>query len=401
MYNNCESLIQFSSTQLDSTTLMEMIIDGEYDPIVFFDVERRFSKPGQDWVLVEFGSISVCPRRLIELDSYSTLIRPDDPSFLDNFSDLKNGITREALASAPHFSQVADKIYQILHGKIWAGHKIQEFDCIIIIEAFDRIDRPAPEHRHLIDSLPLLTKWFGKRAGDMKLKSLAAYFGFEEQVHRSLDDVRLNLEVVKHCGTVLFLESIFRNVFPQASWISPHEIDIHSTYAILASFYDGNPKIRVMHKTNDLKLHCNRLNVRFGIRKFDDANPRLTFVVDTLFCLYEVLDKCDVHVKKRYTECGGGSEWLPVVNRDYQSIRLHLKARVLDGDIVQWETQIERYQSGNFTNQRVEYSNFDSEELERLFIPGSYVDAFFSFDTFDNTKKAGINLVVDKLIIHR
>lgn len=76
-----------------------------------------------------------------------------------------------------------------------------------------------------------------------------------------------------------------------------------------------------------------------------------------------------------------------------------LKAGLLDDDIVKWETQIERYQNGNFTNQ-IEYSNFESEELERLLIPGVYVEAFFSLDTFDTTKKAGINLIVDKLIIH-
>ncbi|MCE2055431.1 hypothetical protein HAX54_042563 [Datura stramonium] len=155
---------------------MEMIIDGQYDPIVFFDVETTFPKPGQGRVLLEFGSISVCPRRLIELDSYSTLIRPDDPLFWDTFSDLSKGITREALTSAPFFSQVADTIHQILHGKIWAGHNIEEYDYAIIREAFDGIHRPAPEPRHMIDSLPLLKKWFGERAGDMKLSSCSIFW---------------------------------------------------------------------------------------------------------------------------------------------------------------------------------------------------------------------------------
>ncbi|KAK6791944.1 hypothetical protein RDI58_011025 [Solanum bulbocastanum] len=41
----------------------------------------------------------------------------------------------------------------------------------------------------------------------MKMASLAAYFDLGEQKHRSLDDVRMNLEVLKHCGAVLFLES--------------------------------------------------------------------------------------------------------------------------------------------------------------------------------------------------
>lgn len=41
----------------------------------------------------------------------------------------------------------------------------------------------------------------------MKMASLANYFGLGKQRHRSLDDVRMNLEVLKYCATVLFLEA--------------------------------------------------------------------------------------------------------------------------------------------------------------------------------------------------
>ncbi|KAG8043179.1 hypothetical protein GUJ93_ZPchr0592g29118 [Zizania palustris] len=41
----------------------------------------------------------------------------------------------------------------------------------------------------------------------MKMASLASYFGLGKQRHRSLDDVRMNLEVLKYCATVLFLEA--------------------------------------------------------------------------------------------------------------------------------------------------------------------------------------------------
>ncbi|XP_016442194.1 protein NEN4 isoform X1 [Nicotiana tabacum] len=370
-----------------------MEIDGEGEAIVFFDLETTF----QDRVLLEFGAIFVCPRRLIELDSYSTLIRPTDPSFSDTFSG-HHGITRADLASAPLFPEVADDIYQILNARIWAGHNIKDFDCPLIKEEFAEIGWRAPRYRQLIDSYPLLTEWFGKRAGDMKLSTLAAYFRFEEQPHRCLPDVRMNLEVLKHCGTVLFLESIFPEVL-QSSWISPNEVSIPSTFAIPASFYDGNPRIRIMHNDIDLKLHCSRLKVQLEIRKFDDANRRLTFVVAASRRLCEVLDECDILVEQRYKDCGGDSEWLPVVNRDYQSVRLRLKARV-DGNTVHWRTQIERYQNESSTFQRVESSNFDSAELANLFIPGTSADAFFSLETFDYREKAGIGLVADKLIIH-
>ncbi|XP_078447785.1 protein NEN1-like isoform X1 [Wolffia australiana] len=177
-------------------------------PIVFFDVETSVpSRAGQGYALLEFGAILVCPQRLVELGSYSTLIRPQDVSVISPASLRCNGITQESVASAPEFGQVAGRIHEILHGRIWAGHNILRFDCLRIREAFDLIGHPAPEPAGTIDSLRLLTQRFGKRAGNMKMATLANYFGLGKQKHRSLDDVRMNLEVLKSCATVLFLES--------------------------------------------------------------------------------------------------------------------------------------------------------------------------------------------------
>jgi hypothetical protein len=118
-----------------------------------------------------------------------------------------NGITRDAVAAAPSFIAVADAVYDLLHGRVWAGHNIVRFDLPRIREAFNEIGRSPPEPKGTIDTLPLLTQRFGRRAGDMKMASLANYFGLGRQKHRSLDDVRMNLEVLKYCATVLFLEA--------------------------------------------------------------------------------------------------------------------------------------------------------------------------------------------------
>ncbi|KAF7834262.1 protein NEN4 [Senna tora] len=180
--------------------------------IVFFDLEttvptnRSTAQPRRFWVL-EFGAIVVSPHKLEELESYSTLIRPRDLSVVSVKSSRCDGITREAVKDAPFFEEVADKIFGILNGRIWAGHNIQRFDCVRIKEAFDDIKRPAPVPVGIIDSLGVLSEKFGKRAGNMKMATLASYFGLGQQKHRSLDDVRMNLEVLKHCATVLFLES--------------------------------------------------------------------------------------------------------------------------------------------------------------------------------------------------
>ncbi|KAL5725866.1 hypothetical protein ACHQM5_008958 [Ranunculus cassubicifolius] len=196
---------------------------SDHSEIVFFDTETTIpSRKGQSYHLLEFGAILVCRWRLLELDNYSTLIKPSDISAVPAYWVKYNGNTREAVSIAPSFGEIADKIYEILHGRIWAGHNIVMFDCVRIREAFAAIGRPAPEPKGLIDTLTLLTQRFGRRAGDMKMASIATYFGLGQQSHRSLDDVRLNLEVVKYCSTVLFLESCLPNILTPDNWVSPN-----------------------------------------------------------------------------------------------------------------------------------------------------------------------------------
>ncbi|GJS99922.1 NEN1-like protein [Tanacetum coccineum] len=176
--------------------------------IVFFDLETTIpTRNGQPYAILEFGSILVCPKKLTELESYETLVRPLDMSLITPRSVQVNGISAEDVAAKPMFSEIADKVYNILHGRVWAGHNILRFDCVRLMEAYAQINRPPPEPKGTIDTLVLLTQRYGRRAGDMKMASLAAYFGLGQQSHRSLGDVRMNFEVVKHCATVLFLES--------------------------------------------------------------------------------------------------------------------------------------------------------------------------------------------------
>jgi DNA polymerase III epsilon subunit-like protein len=187
----------------------------EMREIVFFDVETTAPSSEGRWWLLEFGAILVCPRKLVEVGSYKTLIRPGD---LSAVSRLFVTDAEEAISSAPHFEEVAGRIFDILDGRVWAGHNIQRFDCPRIREAFADVGRPAPEPAGVIDSLNVLANEFGRRAGDLKMATLASYFGIGKQKHRSLDDARMNLEVLKHCATVLLLESSL----PQVLRATPH-----------------------------------------------------------------------------------------------------------------------------------------------------------------------------------
>ncbi|CAK9165905.1 unnamed protein product [Ilex paraguariensis] len=201
--------------------------------IVFFDLETTVPKiPGQRFWVLEFGAIVVCPQKLSELESFCTLIRPGDLSAVALRSSRCDGITREAVANAPMFEEVADKVFDIMDGRIWAGHNIQRFDCVRIKEAFAEIGRPAPVPVGLIDSLGVLTQKFGRRAGNMKMATLAAYFGIGKQKHRSLEDVRMNLEVLKHCATVLFLESTLPSLLIKGKFHNSPSVTTRSRSAL-------------------------------------------------------------------------------------------------------------------------------------------------------------------------
>ncbi|XP_058228362.1 protein NEN1-like [Rhododendron vialii] len=250
-----------------------MVVSGSSDrsEIVFFDIETTVpTRPGQGFGILEFGSILVCPRKLVELESYSTLLRPTDLSLISNLSVRSNGISKDAVLSSPSFAQIADRVYDILHGRIWAGHNILRFDCARIREAFAEISRPPPEPKGTIDSLALLTQRFGRRAGDMKMATLATYFGLGQQTHRSLDDVRMNLEVLKYCATVLFLESSLPDVFTENSWVSPN--------AITRSRSNGKVSPDGMVNTPSSSVKIENLQTSFSDQSRDGNHPILSLM---------------------------------------------------------------------------------------------------------------------------
>lgn len=89
----------------------------ERSEIVFFDVETTVPiRAGQGFAILEFGAILVCPRKLTEIRNYSTLVRPANLSLISRLSERCNGITADAVAAAPTFADIANVVYDLLHG---------------------------------------------------------------------------------------------------------------------------------------------------------------------------------------------------------------------------------------------------------------------------------------------
>uniref|UniRef100_A0A804PSW9 Uncharacterized protein n=1 Tax=Zea mays TaxID=4577 RepID=A0A804PSW9_MAIZE len=88
------------------------------------------------------------------------------------------------------------------------------------------------------------------------LASLANYFGLGKQRHRSLDDVKMNIDVLKNCATVLFLTDDTRSSGAFSGFV---ELDDVSTESIKIS----GPRAIVQHKGSPLQLICPGLEVRW------------------------------------------------------------------------------------------------------------------------------------------
>ncbi|CAI9283985.1 unnamed protein product [Lactuca saligna] len=322
---------------------------------------------------------------------------------------------------------------------------------------YGQINRPPPEPKGTIDSLALLTQRFGRRAGNMKMATLADYFGLGKQSHRSLDDVRMNLEVLKYCATVLFLESSLPDIFTENSWVSSNSttrtrsnanatgpntspsssnsppnqsasgvgqqaqpdpfdlgplIDKIENEAMEEEPPTAAAETAAISDTDTIEfldpdqIRCNALKIRFGIStKFVDqaGRPRLSFVVDAPPNLCGVLDACD-NIAKRFVDSDSNSEWRPVVSRKpgfYNSptVRLQLPT-VAEGDSARWITEIYQKESSSLSVERVMFSRYDVAELEALIRQGSLVDACFLLDPYDYRQSAGIRLVAKKLIVN-
>ncbi|CAI7744342.1 unnamed protein product [Closterium sp. NIES-53] len=186
--------------------------------IVFYDVETTVpAARGEKHAMLEFAAVELEIEGFYETSSYSTYLRPPDGVRISRRTVEINGITSDTVRNAPSFSEVADRIYELMDGKVWAGHNISRFDNARIREAFSALARAPPVPAGVVDTYDLLRREFGTRAGNMKMASLGAYCGLGMQVHRAMEDVRMNIDVFKQCSAMLMLEMCHPTLFQAPS----------------------------------------------------------------------------------------------------------------------------------------------------------------------------------------
>jgi len=167
--------------------------------------------------VIEFGAIVVDKFSFVEASPrVSTLIRPPSGA-ISAKATACHGLTYADVKDAPAFAEVAARIHDALDGRIWVGHNINTFDVPHLCAAFEEANHPVPVPAGVLDTLPLVRRVFGKRAGNAKMATLGRYFGFGEEKHRAVEDCEITLQVLKSVALAHCSSSTCPRSFPSSS----------------------------------------------------------------------------------------------------------------------------------------------------------------------------------------
>jgi len=143
-------------------------------------------------------------------DGFSQLVHPerDIPPRVTQITK----IDAKTVADAPKFKAIADKLFQLMDGAVWAGHNVLAFDIPLLEREFKLAGLPAPKCAGVIDTLLVARDHFKGRVGlaDQRLGTLCHYMGVlqpRQQVkHRAIYDVDLTIKLAKTMFAQLFIE---------------------------------------------------------------------------------------------------------------------------------------------------------------------------------------------------
>ena len=107
-----------------------------------------------------------------------------------------HGLTRERLAGAPSFAQIAPELLGMLEGRILVAHNAA-FDHRFLATEIERTGLELPVERRLCTLA--LSRRLGLAVPDHKLATLAGYWGVQQKrAHDALDDVEVLARILTH-----------------------------------------------------------------------------------------------------------------------------------------------------------------------------------------------------------
>lgn len=166
--------------------------------IVFFDLETTFSRNILQFgaAVVDVATMSVTNYIELDIGGFETAMSVTDQSV------KVNGITKDHALTQPLFKEYAEYIRAILDGAVWAGYNIVSFDIPVLNDEFARAGVKPPEPRGVIDVYLQIRADYARfnnrrRPENLKLSTLAEFYGLASEEHSALDDSVLCFEVLE------------------------------------------------------------------------------------------------------------------------------------------------------------------------------------------------------------
>jgi DNA polymerase III subunit epsilon len=163
------------------------LLDEEW---VVVDVETTGGAPERGHRVTEVAAVWVSGGRVSQ--TYSTLVNPERriPSMISTLT----GITDAMVAGAPPFRDVAPRVIDALHGRVFVAHNAA-FDWRFLCAEMDR------SHGYQLDGRQLCTVRLARKLlphlPSRSLGALADYFGLDiASRHRALDDAVATAELM-------------------------------------------------------------------------------------------------------------------------------------------------------------------------------------------------------------
>ena len=169
-------------------------------PLAFVDIETTGGSHFTSRVL-EVAVVRVEQNRVVS--SYQTLLHPDEP--IPRFITSLTGITDEDVVAAPHFSQVAEELSEILDGAIFVAHNVR-FDYSFLKMEFERLG--ATFRPQLLCTVRMSRRLFPQYESH-KLAALIERHGLSAPArHRAYDDAHCLWQFWRLCLAEFDLDTV-------------------------------------------------------------------------------------------------------------------------------------------------------------------------------------------------
>lgn len=175
---------------MNREVMIAMLIPKDYTII---DLETTGFSPNTNHI-IEVACVKV--RGAVEIDRLQILIRPPQhiPWRITNITGINNDLVR----NAPRFAEVAQQIYNFLHGELIVGHNVR-FDINFLRKNFaDSLN--VDFNNNSVDTIKLCKKAF-PHFDSYALENVSTKLGINSEHHRALADCLIVKKVIDCIST--------------------------------------------------------------------------------------------------------------------------------------------------------------------------------------------------------